>query len=148
VRSDLRERLEVVLVLSATVLLAVVLAARFHERRGPWLALPETLVDHAGPHQPESRSVLIMIERARQIIPRGKHVTCFIPVDGKAPDDNGPYLSAVGLLPDHVVFPPYTASETSNPPVEYVIAARGRFDHRAYTMVASFAEGAIYRAPR
>ena len=147
-RSSLRDRLQGGVLLTATLLLAGLLVARFHERRPPWFAVPETLLDHAGPEEHEARYALIMIERAREIVPRGKEVTCFRPVNGKQQYDSGSFLAAAGLLPDHVVLPPFTASDDSSPPIEYVIAVRGPFDHARYTRIAEFPEGAIYRAPR
>lgn len=134
--------------MTASLLLAALLAARYHERRPPYFELPRTLLDHPSPEEHEARYALIMIERARTLVPRGKEVTCFRPVGGKQQYDSGSFLSAVGLMPEHVVLPPFTASDDSNPPIEYVIAVRGPFEHARYTRIAEFPEGAIYRAPR
>ena len=58
----------------------------------------------------------------------------FRPKDGRAWNDNGVYLTAVGLLPHHSVLPPWTASADlrGDQLVEYVIAVDHPFDHPSY----------------
>jgi hypothetical protein len=147
VSATLRERLEGAVPVIGAVLLCAVLIGRFHERRAPWFGA-ETVLDHVAPEEHKARYTLLLLGKVRPLLPKGAYVTCFRPLNGKQQDDSGSFLTAVGLLPDQEVLPPFTASDDSNPPVDYVVAVGGTFVHPKYTRVASFPEGALYHAPR
>ena len=147
VRTETRERLQTAVPIIGAVLLCAMLLGRFHERRAPWLGA-ETILDHVAPEEHEARYTLLLLDKVRPLLPKGAYVTCFRPLNGKQQDDSGSFLTAVGLLPDQEVLPPFTASDDSNPPVDYVVAVGGAFVHARYTRVASFPEGALYHAPR
>jgi hypothetical protein len=148
VRTDRRERLQIAVPVIGAVLLCAMLVARFHERRAPWFERPETILDHVGPEEHQARYTLILLEKVRPLLPKGAYVTCFQPLNGKQHDDSANYLPAVGMLPDQIVLPAFTASDDSDPPIDYVVAVGEPFVHARYTRVAEFPEGALYRASR
>ena len=133
-----REAVQRVVVYTCALLLAIASIVRYVQRRPPYFAAPETLVDHVGPVEHETREALIVIPQAEPLLPRGAEVTAFRPKNGQTWDDNGIYLAAVGLLPHHSVLPPWSLPE-------YVIAVGKPFENDSYTRVASFAHGALYK---
>lgn len=149
-KPELRNRLQASVPIVGAVLLCAMLVVRYHERRSPWLGRPATVLDHVAPYEHEARYTLALLEKVRPLLPKGEtvYVTCFRPKGGKQQEDTESYLTAVGLLPDQNVLPPFTASDDSKPPVEYVVAVGEPFVHAAYTRVATFPEGALYRAAR
>ena len=145
-----RARLETAVFTTAVLLLLAAMAWRFEERRPPYFARPQTVVDHVERFDHETRDALLLLPKVAPLLPRGAEVTCFRPKDGQQHPDSPNYLTAVGLLPDQSVFPPFTAS-TDLPPaqlIEWVIAVREPFTHPAYRAVATFPEGALYRVVR
>ncbi|HEY0141020.1 MAG TPA: hypothetical protein VGF48_08995 [Thermoanaerobaculia bacterium] len=147
-RSERRDRLQGVALTAGSLLLLGMLVSRYHERRPPFLQRPATIIDHVAPHEHELRHALLLLEKVRPHIPKEAHTTCFTPKNGKQWDDALTYLTAVGMLPEQVVLPPFTADDASPIPVEYVVAVREPFVHARYIQVAIFPEGALYRAPR
>lgn len=133
---------------AGSLLLLGMLVSRFLERQPPYFARPQTILDNVSPYRHEASDALILLEKVRPHIPKGAHTTCFTPKDGKQWDDALTYLTAVGMLPEQVVLPPFTAGENAEVPVEYVVAVRERFTHPKYIEVATFPEGSLYRAPR
>lgn len=146
-RSEQRDRLQGAALLAGSLLLLGMLVSRYHERRPPFFARPATIIDHVAPYEHESRYALLLLDRVRPHIPKGAYTTCFTPKNGRQWDDSLTYLTAVGMLPDQVVLPPFTADEANQPPVSYVVAVREPFTHPKYVQVAIFPEGALYHAP-
>lgn len=147
-RSERRDRLQGVALTAGSLLLLGMLVSRFHERRPPYFQRPATILDHVAPYEHESRHALLLLEKVRPHIPKGAHTTCFTPKNGKQWEDTLTYLTAVGMLPEQEVLPPFTADDLAVTPVEYVVAVREPFTHPRYIQVAIFPEGALYRAPR
>ena len=138
------------LVWSGVVLLAAATVVRLVERGGPYFARPRTVVDHVSKEPHETRDVIVLLPQVEPQIPRGASVAVFRPHDGKATDDHGSYLTAVGLLPHHRVQPPFTAYEVTPREnlVEWVVAVRAPFNHPHYRVVAGFPNGWLYRVDR
>jgi hypothetical protein len=93
----------------------------------------------------------VLLPKVRPLLPRGAEVTCFRPVDGWAPEeDTANFFTAVGLLPNQSVVPPFTAMQTTPLPnlVEYVVAVRDPFTHADYKAIAEFPEGRLYKVQR
>jgi hypothetical protein len=63
---------------------------------GPYFERPATIVDHLGPREHEVHREILTLQRVAKTIPRGARVSVI-------PDDTPHYLTAVALLPDHVV---------------------------------------------
>ena len=133
--------------LAGALLLSIALVFVYADRRGPYFAQPLTVVDHTGVREHETRAELILIPQVEPLIPPGSEVTAFRPRNGRAWNDDGVYLAAVGLLPHHSVLPPWTAGAElrGDQVVEYVIAIGGPFDHPSYAPVAGFPNGWLYK---
>jgi hypothetical protein len=144
------ERIETAVFTTAVVLLLAAMLWRYAERRPPYFAAPATVVDHVERFEHETHDVLLLIPKIAPLLPRGAEVTCFRPKDGQQHPDSPNYLTAVGLLPQQSVFPPFTAANElpREQLIEWVIAVREPFQHPAYRLVASFPEGALYRVQR
>ena len=134
----------------AALLLLVSLFLGWYRRGGPWLELPRTVMDHAGPEEHPLRKALLLMPQVAPLVPEGAQVTAFRPKDGNVVDDSEIYLAAVGLLPRHFVLPPFTAYTSTKPEhlVEWVIAVGGPLAHPHYAPVATFPEGLLYRVRR
>jgi hypothetical protein len=146
-----RDALRQVVVSAASLLLVIALLHRYYQRRPPYFAAaaPRTLVEHVDIIDHEARDVLLLLPEVERLIPKGAGVTCFKPVDGKWQYDGVNYLTAVGLLPDHNVLPPFSAGEGPiEKRVEYVIAVREPFNQPEYAVVAGFPTGYLYKARR
>ncbi|HVS33574.1 MAG TPA: hypothetical protein VMS98_19220 [Thermoanaerobaculia bacterium] len=145
-----RDALRQIVAGAATLALCIALLHRYYVRRGPYFEKPRTIVEHVDIIDHEARDVILLAREVAPLIPPGAQVTCFEPVDGKHQYDGINYLSAVGLLPNHQVLPPFAAGEdlSAAEVVEYVIAVREPFDHPAYSVVAGFPTGYLYKARR
>lgn len=146
----MRERLQRAVILAVSLLLAGALAWQFRERRPPYFAAPRTVVDHLDRIEHPQRATVLLLEKVKPLIPRGAGVACFRSRGGKRESDNSNYLTAVGMLPHHVVLPSFTADESlaKNDLVEYVVAVGEPLHHPAYKPIAGFAEGYLYRVDR
>ena len=145
-----RTRFETAVITTAVFLLLAAMAWRYAERRPPYFAKPLTVVDHVERFEHETRDVLLLVPKVAPLLPRGAEVTCFRPREGREHQDSPNYLTAVGLLPQQSVFPPFTAANELPRAqlVEWVIAVREPFTHPAYRAVAKFPEGTLYRVQR
>ena len=145
-----RDALRQIVAGAATLALVAALLHRLYVRRGPYFEKPPTIVEHVDIIDHEARDVVLLTRAVAAIIPAGAEVTCFKPAGGKQHYDGINYLSAVGLLPQHKVMPPFAASEDlpADKVVEWVIAVREPFDHPAYSVVAGFPTGFLYKARR
>jgi hypothetical protein len=145
-----RQRAEGIVIVAGAVLLTGALLVRLGTRGRPYLELPETIVDHVGPHKHETRDALILLPKVAPLIPRGEMVTCFRPEGGQMQYDTPNYFAAVGALPRHTVLPPFTAGMdvARNELVDYVIAVEKPFEHPYYRVVATFPEGRLYKVDR
>ena len=144
-----REALRQLVVGATSLFLAVALMHRYYVRRPPYFAPPRTLVEHVDIIDHEARDALLLLPEVERLIPRGAGVTCFKPVNGKWQYDGVNYLTAVGLLPDHNVLPPFAAGEGPvDQRVEYVIAVREPLDQPEYAVIAGFPTGYLYKARR
>lgn len=134
----------------AALLLLVALLVDLKRSGPPYFAGPMTIADRLGARPREARDALLLMERARQLIPAGSEVTCFMPRAGRSWEHTSAYLTAVGMLPEHVVLPPFRADDDVPRAdlIEYVIALKEPFTHAGYAIVRRFPEGAIYRAVR
>ncbi|HEX9161971.1 MAG TPA: hypothetical protein VF980_09730 [Thermoanaerobaculia bacterium] len=133
--------------LCGALLLCVALIFVLRERRGPYFARPLTVMDHAGVREHETREALLLIPQVEPLLPRGAEVTCFRPRKGQAWNDDGVYLTAVGLLPHQSVLPPWTAGANlrGQQVTQYVIAVGAPLDHPSYAAVAQFPQGWLYK---
>lgn len=144
-----RARVRQTVVAAAALLLCAALVQRDYVRRGPYFEKPRTLVEHVDIIDHEARDVLLLLPEVEPLIPRGADVTCFKPVDGKWQYDGINYLTAVGMLPNHNVLPPFAAGEGPiEKRVEYVIAVREPFTQPEYAVVAGFPTGFLYKVRR
>jgi hypothetical protein len=143
-------RIEKAILGLATLILLIAFIHRLYTRGGPYFQLPETIVDHVGPNQHETRDALMVLPRIRPLLPRGAQVTCFRPINGDQNYDVPNYFAAVGQLPDQIVQPPFFAAQDvpTTSLIEYVIAIRTPFTHPAYHLVAEFPEGRLYKVTR
>ena len=135
-----RDAQQRIVAFGGALLLCVAMIPIYASRRGPYFAEPRTVVDHASVREHETHAALILIPQVEPLIPRGAAVTAFRPKDGKSWNDDGVYLTAVGLLPHHSVMPPWTAGE-----IDYVIAVGAPFDDPSYAPVAGFPNGWLYK---
>lgn len=135
---------------SGVLLLSAATIDRFRDQGGPYFARPHTIVDHVSKEPHETRDVIVLLPQVEPQIPQGATVAVFRPHDGKATDDHGSYLAAVGLLPHHQVLPPFTAYEVTPREnlAEWVVAVKAPFNHPHYRVVAGFANGWLYRVDR
>lgn len=142
-----RDRLQRIVALAGALLLSLALVLVYAGRRAPYFAQPATVVDHTGVRDHETRAELILLPQVEPMIPRAAEVTVFRPRNGRAWNDDGVYLAAVGLLPQHSVLPPWTAAPElrGHQLVEYVIAVGRPFDHPSYAPVAGFPNGWLYK---
>jgi len=139
------------LVILLCALLVLALLVRLFTRGGPYFERPRTIVDHVGTGTHEAQLALLLLPKAARLIPRGASVTCFRPTGGgRQQYDAATFLAAVGQLPHHRVFAPFTAGEDvpRQDLVEYVIAVRDPFVHPAYRMIGEWPEGRVYRVER
>ena len=144
-----RDALRQIVVGAASLLLVVALIYRLYIRRPPYFAAPRTLVEHVDIIDHEARDVLLLLPEVERLIPAGAAVTCFKPLNGKWQYDGINYLTAVGLLPNHNVLPPFAAGEGPMAQrVEYVIAVREPLDQPEYAVVAGFPTGYLYKVRR
>jgi len=81
---------------AACVLLAAATIVRLKRGGAPYFERPATIVDHLGPREHEVHREILTLQRVAKTIPRGARVSVI-------PDDTPHYLTAVALLPDHVV---------------------------------------------
>jgi hypothetical protein len=141
---DARQR---VVAYGGALLLSLALIRVYAIRRGPYFAQPRTVVDHADVREHETRQALILIPQVEPLLPPGGEVTAFRPKNGEAWNDDAIYLTAVGLLPDQSVLPPWTAGADlrRDQVVEFVIAVGKPFEHPSYAPVAGFPDGWLYK---
>jgi hypothetical protein len=138
-----RSRARTVIVYAAAAVFAAALVHRFHKLGGPYFARPLTVQDHVAPAPFASRDVILLAERAAEIIPRGATVTAIEPA--LAPNyDTTHWLTAAGMMPRHRVVPP----ELETAPPQYVIAVRQPLAHPRYRLITELPEGRIYEAIR
>jgi hypothetical protein len=81
---------------AACALLAAATVVRLYRGGSPYFTRSATIVDHLGPREHEAHREILALQRAAKTIPRGARVSV-------VPDDTPHYLTAIALLPDHVV---------------------------------------------
>lgn len=142
--------MQLIAAITAAAALWVATAIRISNRVSPHFQVPETVMDNVSATPHPTRTALILLPKIEARIPTGAAVTVFEPQDGHAQNDHTNYLTAVGLLPDHFVLPPFAASaeRPRQDLVEYVIAVNKPFHHPHYDLVARFPEGALYKIRR
>lgn len=139
----MRDRARTAIVWIAAAIFAVALIHRFYRLGGPYFTFPETVQDHVAPVPYPSRDVILLADRAANIIPRGATVTAIEP--SQAPNyDVTHWLTAVGMMPRHRVVPP----EFDKAPPQYVLAVRTPFANPSYRLITELPEGRIYEASR
>jgi len=139
----LRSRARSVIVYLAAALFAAALIHRFHTLGGPYFRFPETVQDHVAATPYPSRDMILLAERAAEIVPRGATVTAIEP--SQAPNyDVTLWLTAFGMMPRQRVVPP----EFDKAPPRYVLAVRTPFENPAYRLMTALPEGRIYEAAR
>jgi len=146
----MRERLQRTVIVAVSLLLAIATAWRFYQRRAPYFAAPRTIVDHIDRIEHPLRKTILLLEKVRPLIPRGAGVACFRSIDGRREADNANYLTAVGMLPHHVVLPSFGTDESlaKEDLIEYVVAVGEPLRNPKYKPVAGFPEGYLYRVDR
>ena len=142
-----RGRMQRIVAYGGALLLSIALAGRYRVRRPPYFQKPQTVVDHVDVRAHETRDTLVLVLQVEPLIPRGAEVTAFRPKNGQAWNDDGVYLTTVGLLPHHSVLPPWTASADRRGAevTEYVIAVGKPFEHPSYAPIAGFPQGWLYK---
>ena len=139
----MRSRARTVVVYAAAALFAAALIHRFVSLGGPYFARPQTVQDHVAPVPYASRDVILLAQRAAEIVPRGATVTAIQPA--LAPNyDTTHWLTAAGMMPRHRVVPP----DFDTAPPRYVLAVREPFAHERYRLITELPEGRIYEAVR
>ena len=127
----------------AAALFAAALVHRFYALGGPYFEFPRTVQDHVTPVPFPSRDVILLAQRAAEIIPRGATVTAIHPPE--APNyDVTLWMTAFGTMPRHRVVPP----EFDQAPPQYVLAVRVPFANPKYTLITELPEGRIYELRR
>ena len=143
-------RAERVVVYAASLLMIAVLAQRLYTRGGPYFDRPVTIVDRVGPERYDIEPTLRLLPRVRAMLPRNATVACFRPVHGTQAYQMDHFFAAVWQLPYQKVIPSFAAATdvpTQNL-VEYVVAIGEPFAHPSYDLVATFAEGRLYKVRR
>ena len=140
----MRSRARTVIIYAASVIFAAALMQRFYKLGGPYFRPPLTVQDHVAPTPYPSRDVILLAQRAAELIPRGATVTAIEPA--QAPEyDVTLWLTAVGMMPRHRVVPPDFAAGA---PPRFVLAVREPFANPAYRLMSELPEGRIYEAVR
>ena len=143
----MRSRARTIVIYAAAALFAVALVRRFIVLGGPYFARPLTVQDHVAPVPYPSRDVILLAERAAEIVPRGATVTAIEPA--LAPNyDTTHWLTAAGMMPRHRVVPPELDGLVDRAPPQYVLAVRQPFAHERYRLITELPEGRIYEAVR
>jgi hypothetical protein len=142
-----RDALQRVVAFSGALLLTIAVIFRYAALPAPYFQIPNTLVDHVSVVEHETHAALILIPEVEPLLPHGAEVTAFRPKNGQAWNDDGIYLTAVGLLPHQTVLPPWTAASDlrGDQVTEYVIAVGKPFAHPSYAPVAGFPNGWLYK---
>ena len=145
-----RDRARTIAVWAASLLLGAATVNHLAAIGPPYFKPPTTIVDHFGSRPGEARDALLLLWQAREVIPRGAEVACFRPRDGQQWNDTASYLTAVGMMPEHVVLPPFTAAHevSGDQLIEYVIAVKEPFTHPEYKPVNGFPQGWVYQRIR
>jgi len=98
--------------------------------------------DHVAPSFYPSRDMILLSQRAADIVPRGATVTAIRP--SEAPDyDVTLYLTASGTMPRHRVVPPLL---DANDRPQFVLAVREPLSNPHYRLFRELPEGRIYEA--
>jgi hypothetical protein len=142
-----RDRAQQVVAFGGALLLCGALVVRYGARADEYFVRARTIVDNVSVVEHETRAELILLPQVEPLIPRGAEVAVFRPKNGRAWNDDGVYLTAVGLLPHHSVLPPWTAAADlrGNEVTEYVIAVGHPFEHPSYAPIAGFPNGWLYK---
>lgn len=145
-----RERFQTVCAFTFAALLCAATVARFARNGPPYLEKPRTVMDHVARTQHETRDVLLVLAEVKERIPAGAQVTVFRPQNGGPHNDQPSFLTAVGILNDHFVLPPFVAGREVAPTdlVEFVVAVGTPLDHPHYELVEQFETGYLYRVRR
>jgi hypothetical protein len=137
------ERARAAIVYGAAVLFAVALVYRFYRLGGPYFTFPKTVQDHVVPFIFPSRDVILLADRAADIIPRGATVTALNPPE--APNyDVTLWMTAFGMMPRHRVVPP----KFDEAPPQYVLVVREPWTNPKYRLMTELPEGRIYALAR
>lgn len=135
------ERARAIVIYAAAAVFAVALIHRFYALGGPYFTFPRTVQDHIAPVPFPSRDVILLAERAAEIVPRGATVTALQP--SLAPNyDVTHWMAAFGVMPRHRVVAP----EFDKAPPQYVLAVREPFSDPRYKLITELPEGRIYEA--
>ena len=138
------ERARAAIIYLAATLFAVALAHRFYRLGGPYFTFPKTVQDHVTTYVFPSRDVILLADRAKDIIPRGATVTALCPPE--APNyDPTLWMTAFGMMPRHRVVPPKVDQA---PLPQYVLAVREPFKSDKYRLMTELPEGRIYELAR
>jgi len=138
------ERARAAVICAAAALFAVALAHRFYRLGGPYFTFPKTVQDHVAPFIFPSRDVILLADRAAEIIPRGATVTAINPLE--APNyDVTLWMTAFGMMPRHRLVPPKLDKA---PLPQYVLAVREPFKNDKYRLMTELPEGRIYELAR
>ncbi len=130
-----------VLICAAAIVFLAAVVRRYHWLGGPyWDFFPPTIQDHVWPARFPSADAIVLCRRVEPLLPRGAKVTVLKPAE--APNyDQTHWLTGLGMLPrQHLV-----AQKVDELQPEYVIAIHEEFPHAAYTKIATFPEGFLYK---
>ncbi|HKR64621.1 MAG TPA: hypothetical protein VJZ00_12895 [Thermoanaerobaculia bacterium] len=138
-------RARTLIVYACAAALTAMLVRALYFRGGPYLEVPRTVFDHAGPDALLPRQAIVMCRHVEPLMPRGASVTVIDPQE--APNyDPTLYLTASGFLPRHRVLHP--SLDEGQPWPDFVIALAHPLVHRGYRLVREFPEGRLYGAVR
>lgn len=142
-----RDALRRVVAYCGAVLLCALVLQRYYAAGAPFFRAPETVLDHVWEGHHPQRNELVVVPQLAPLIPRGAQVTVLQPQNGKVWDDHLTFLTAVGLLPHHVVMHPAGAYPDRKHAdlIEYVIAVDSPLNHPGYEEIAAVKNGWLYR---
>ncbi len=130
---------QAVVVYVAAIALTAALGARIIKRGGPYFDFPpSTIVEHSLDANDPVRKSLTLFPIVAQVIPRGESVAMI---------DDACFYVGTGQLPRHEVLPPFFAKNDCPPDAraKWAIAINEPFASDHYELVASYAEGRLYK---
>jgi hypothetical protein len=121
---------------AASLIFLAVSARELVRRGGPVRA--RTIVSHSGFAAHDSEDVMLLLRRARNVIPRGAGVAVF----DQKPRSNHGFVATIaeGQMPAHRI-----VIGSSDPTAEYVVAFHDSFADSRYAVVWRGSEGTILR---
>jgi hypothetical protein len=113
--------------------------------RGPLtFRRPATVMSNSHPGLPSPDPYILFLKQAAGRIPRGETVVFLLSRQGNDSPIGGPYLIALGQMPDQIVLPRTALSPDSAPP-DWVACFCAEFPNRRFQPAGSIAGGRLFR---